>query len=266
MALRAFLLAAAAAVVVVAGAAAASLLHSKTATFGSVRATITWRNARFFEAKDVRLRIARAGVAALDTRSVGLDRPQTIKARDLDADGEPEVLVDFYTGGAHCCFFSQIYRFAGSTYVSARHLWGDLGYVLRDLDGDGTLELQSADDRFAYVFTAYAASAFPIQIWEYEVGRLVDVTRRYPALIRKDAARLWRDSLLRRKDRSFDDVRGILAAWAADEYLLGRSAQAWTTLRRLNRHGVLKGDAPWPHGSAYLRKLQKFLQTRGYVG
>jgi hypothetical protein len=257
---------AATAALVVVGVAAASPIHSKTAASGSVRATVTWRNAHFFEAKSVRLRITRSGATALDTTNFGVDRPQTIKARDLDADGEPEVLVDFYTGGAHCCFFSRIYRFEGSTYIPLRHLWGDLGYGLHDLDGDGTPELQSADDRFAYAFTAYAASAFPIQIWEYDGGRLVDVTRRYSTLIRRDAARLWRDSLRQRKDRSFDDVRGILAAWAADEYLLGRSAQAWTTLRKLNRTGVLKGDGPWPHGSAYLRKLRTFLQKNGYAG
>jgi hypothetical protein len=30
--------------------------------------------------------------------------------RDLDGDGEPEVLVDFYWGGVHCCFYTDVYR------------------------------------------------------------------------------------------------------------------------------------------------------------
>src|SRR5215203_4249151 len=159
---------AAAAAVVPVGIAAASPLHSKTATAGSVRATITWRNARYFEAKDLRLRITRSGVPALDTKRLGVDRPQTIRARGLDANGEPEVMVDFYTGGAHCCFYSRLYHFDGSTYVVFKHLWGDFTYGLHDLNGDGAPELQSVHDRFAYAFTSYAASAFPLQIWEYE--------------------------------------------------------------------------------------------------
>jgi len=48
------------------------------------------------------------------------------------------------------------------------------------------------------------------------------VTRRYPRLIRRDAAKLWRSY---RKYRTVSSG-GILPAWAADEYLLGRAAVA----------------------------------------
>jgi len=248
---------------VLAATASASALKTKTAQRGKVRATISWRNARFFEAKDVRLRITRSGQTALETVKLGVDRPQTIAVRDLDSDDEAEVIVDFYTGGAHCCFFSRIYGYAGSTYVPVRHVWGNLTYKVRDLNHDGAPELVSADDRFAYVFTAYAFSGFPTRIWEYRSRRLVDVTRSYPALIRRDAARLWKESLRARK-ADYPDVRGILAAWVADEYLLGREEHAWTTMRSLNRAGVLGGDRGWARGSAYLVKLRKFLESRGY--
>src|SRR5436190_4683039 len=128
---------------------------SKTARLGDVEATVSWKPARDFEAKDVRLEIRRSGETALHA-TLGRDAPQRIRARDLDGDGEPEVVVDLYTGGAHCCFYSRIYRYAQPSYVALRHDWGDLGYRLRDLDHDGVPELVSADDRFAYAFTAYA--------------------------------------------------------------------------------------------------------------
>ena len=254
---------AALAATVLAATASASALKTKTAHLGAVRATITWRDARFFEAKDVRLRITRSGQTALDTTKLGVDRPQTIAVRDLDTDGEAEVIVDFYTGGAHCCFFSRIYGYGGSTYVPGSHVWGDLTYKLRDLNHDGAPELTSADDHFAYEFTAYAFSAFPTQIWDYRSRRLVDVTRSYPALIRRDATRLWKESLRARKS-DYADVRGILAAWVADQYRLGRQAHAWSTMRSLNRAGVLGGDSAWPRRTAYLAKLKKFLESHGY--
>lgn len=246
--------------------ASAAALKSKSAHSGSVAATISWQGAQFMEAKHVRLRITRSGQVALDTTRFGLDLPQAIKARDLDANGEPEVIVDFYTGGAHCCSFSRLYRYTGSTYVSLRHLWGDMDYRLNDLDRDRMAEFVSADDRFAYVFTAYASSAFPIQIWDYGAGKMTDVTRHYPAQIRKDAASLWKGYLEQRAS-NYPDVRGILAAWLADEYLLGRQAQGWAKMRDLNRQGVFRGiagDDIWAQGDAYLARLKKFLRKNGY--
>src|SRR5581483_10268931 len=77
--------------------------------------------------------------------------PLTI--RDLDGDGEPEILVDLYTGGAHCCYWTAILHYDGHTYRGTAELWGDPGYRLQDLDRDGRPELLTNDDRFAYQFS-----------------------------------------------------------------------------------------------------------------
>ena len=68
------------------------------------------------------------------------------------------MLVDFYTGGAHCCFYSVIYRYVGGRYVSSFHFWGDPSYRLVDLNRDGRPDFRSADDRFAYAFSCFACS------------------------------------------------------------------------------------------------------------
>ncbi len=108
--------------------------------------------------------------------------PPEIAVRDLDADDEPEVVFDTYTGGAHCCLQSRIFRYRPATrsYAGTFHSWADVGYRLRSVDGDSRPEFVSADARFAYAFTAFAASFFPIQIWQYERGRVIDRTRSFP--------------------------------------------------------------------------------------
>ena len=189
--------------------------------------------------------------------------------RDLDQDGEPEVVVDLYTGGAHCCVVSQIFRYrsARDDYRPSRAFWGNPGYGFADYDGDGRPELVTRDDRFAYAFTAYAASVSPIRIWHYDAGALVDVTRDFPAVIARDAAELWRLYGRFRRSR-FPEVRGVLAAYLADKALLGEEEEGWRRLRAALARGEL-GRAPakdgYAAGARYLEKLRTFLRTTGYI-
>ena len=189
-----------------------------------------------------------------------------VRVRDLDRDGEPEVLVDFYSGGAHCCFYTDVYRYVPrlATYRPTIRLWGNLSPRLVDIGSDGRPEFRTADDRFAYVFTCFACSAFPIQIFRFDHGRFVDVTRRFPRLVRRDAARLYAQYTLDARNRP--DLRGILAAWLADQYLLERGPSGWRVLRAAERRGEL-GRRPdgWAVGKAYLRKLRFFLRRTGYI-
>lgn len=140
----------------------------------------------------------RAGKTVLDTRLRGLQRPgvrvRRVVVRDLEADREPEVVLDVYTGGAYCCTESLVYRSLPSarTYRRSVHDWGNVGYRIVDLDRNGRPERRSADDRFAYAFTPFVASMFPLRVVRFDHGRTADVTRRFPALVAADADRLWR--------------------------------------------------------------------------
>jgi hypothetical protein len=255
------------AALVLAGIATAAPLKSKTARLGAVRATVSWHPLEYAQAKDVHLIISRRGRTLVD-RKLGPSAPWAIRVRDLDRNGEPEVIADFYTGGAHCCLFSRIYRYTGAGYVALRHVWGDQSYRLSDLNHDGKPELASADDRFAYAFTSYAGSAFPVQIWRYRAGRMTDVTRSFPALVDKDAAALWKEYQDERTSE-LPDPRGILAAWMADQYLLGRQDAGWAALQQVNARGELNGypgDTLWAKGDAYLATLRKVLAKLGYAG
>jgi hypothetical protein len=271
---RRALLAAALAALVLPAAARAADAGTVTAAGGPVQATLSWK-AGELAASDPRLTVVRAGATLVDgppTSDCGDTciyaasgrRSSPLQVVDLDADGEPEVLVDVFTGGAHCCAETEILRFTGAGYADQRASWGNGGYELRDLDGDGRPELVSQDDAFAAAFTSYAASFFPPRVLDYDAaapGALRDVTRSFPALARRNA----RDALraLRSARRRDLETLGVVAAYAADLELLGRGREVRPYLARARRRGDLvtfEGPAP----RSFERRLLAFLHRQGY--
>ena len=245
-------------------------LTTKVVASGNVRVEFSYRfdpgEGHF---KDVHLRILRDKQAVLEQSfplETEYDRPlvadpygvkQALQIRDLDGDGELEVLVDAYTGGAHCCTYSLIYRYesAANRYSHLKHFWGNVGYRFKDLNNDGIPEFDSADDRFAYQFASYAGSAFPLQIWQYRQGQMIDITRNYPQLVYRDAYRLWQQYLERRK-LEYGEEKAPLAAYLAAKYLLGQEQDGWQRVRRT----YLKRDR-----KKYFIELKRFLRITGYI-
>ena len=184
--------------------------------------------------------------------------------RDLDGDDEPEVALLLTWGGTYCCYWSRVYRFVAGRYIASVHWWGDnqARPRLRDLNGDRRPQLVSVDSRFA-ALTSHAYVFNPIQIWSYASGRFTDVTRRYPRRIEGNARRLWRYYATHRRNRT---ARYVLAAWAADQYLLGRPRIAERGLQFALRRGDLNQGVGGPHDPrAYLRSLKRFLRNTGYI-
>jgi hypothetical protein len=182
--------------------------------------------------------------------------------KSLEPGGSPDVVLNLYSGGAHCCFITQVYRYdAGAgTYALVQRDFGDPGARIETLAGGPVFF--SADDRFAYAFAAFAFSGLPVQIWSFASGRFVDVTRRFPALIRKDAAVQYGAYL---GNRTQGLGLGYLAAWAADEDLLGQSALVRRRLAALSAAHDLRGLAGWSQGGAFIGQLQRFLVKTGYT-
>jgi len=251
---------------------------------GNVRGELSYQTRRpqgLLQVRAVRLRILVSGTVRradrLTTTCTYCPQPlgaagfgqKSLTIRDLDGDGRLDVVADFYTGGAHCCFYSLLYGYRPATnrFARIRQEWGDPGYRFVDYDHDGVPELRSGDDRFAYAFTCYACSALPVQIWRYRGGALVDVTRSFPVQVRHDAGALW-SGYLRERRRSGGDVRGILAAYIADKYLLRAQADGWRRLRQANARGDLHTAGGCfsftPCDGRYLAKLARFLKRTGY--
>ena len=251
---------------------------SQTASSGAVTATLTWGKAQF-GVSSPRLVIVRAGATAFDGSAVaGSDsckdgycsflasgkRTQSLQVVDLNGDGEPEVLVDAYTGGAHCCAVTELAAFNGSGYSIQELFWGDPGYELKDLDGDGRPELVTLDDAFAGAFTSFAASFFPPYVADYDPavkGGLRDVTDHFVALIRKNQKQALH--ALERARRQHYETLGAVAAYVADFYLLGDARHVRPYLKRARKRGDLRtisGPAP----RSFERRLLAFLKKHGY--
>ena len=156
----------------------------------------------------------------------------------------PTVLVGLYSGGAHCC---TDVRFLGIPATAANVTGqddqvGDPGAHVLVVNGHATIV--TADDAFAYRFTDYAASGLPVLVQQITGSTVADVTRRYPGLVRSDASMWWKAF-----EANPGDPLGSLAAWTADECILGNEATAFTTLDQLERQGRLHMTLPGAPGS-----------------
>jgi hypothetical protein len=255
-------------------AAAPALATTETASGGDVQATFTYTKVSDFEWKDLRLQITRAGQPAFDAAPAATDcevpycaplgaatGKGSLRVVDLDADGEPEVVLDLYTGGAHCCVVSEVLRWTGTGYAAVSRNWADPGYQLVEQAG-APATFVTGDARFAYVFASFADSRFPVRLLTFRGGTWQDVTREHPDSIRADAGR-WAKEYRKRRDSGFG--LGVLAAWVADEYLLGRRTTADRFVNAELRAGRLRGDRYWPRGKGYITVLRKRLRAWGYA-
>ena len=270
------------ALVLLAVGAAPAQAVTETATSGAVTATFTYAKKAIRDApfggryRNLHLKVARAGEVAYDKKVRVPDcaepycipagyKESSVRATDLNGDGEPEVLLDVYTGGAHCCIWSLVLAWNGSAYRSRTQDWLDVGYQLTDTDNDGKQEFVSADARFAYEFASFAGSGFPVSILNFDPAQgFVDVTGRFPDAIRHDRDEWWKSYL---KQRKHGETLGVLAAWAADEARLGRFPSALKKIRTLQKQGKLDGGISGlgPTAKKFPAALEKFLKKLDYL-
>ena len=113
------------------------------------------------------------------------------------------------------------YDAAANVYRRAKLDTGG-GYVARDLDSDGVIELVGDDFRFRGLFTCGACGPRPIRIWHHEPAPLRGGHARLPGKIRDHARRMRRfyERVRRRNEAAF--VKGALTPLAADLCLLDR--------------------------------------------
>jgi hypothetical protein len=190
-------------------------------------------------------------------------RPTSIAFHELNGDSyAPELVVRRWTGGVHCCTTVDVHVFRdGAPPRGFVQNFGSAGVILRRV-GERLLFV-SGDKRFAYRFTSFADSSWPIQAYAVVGTRLVDVTRRHPSLVRADAREKWQFYL--EFVRSGRDARGVLAAWAADQCMLGKHAYVRTILPSAVRRMKSRYAAGGSQGYAYTRELWAFLVQAGYA-
>lgn len=262
--------------IVPAAAAAAAPTPWKTVTVtrrsGAVRAVMTIERRRSSygipDSRDLSLTVTVAGKTVFARKlcspvRCGLATEQLLSLHNLWGDRLPEAVLDYYTGGAHCCFATLVVLPDGPHPGRLiAHSWGDPGYAIRT--HGGTVDLVSADDRFAYAFTAFAASGLPVQVWTIDrAGAFADVTQTRLDLVRKDATQWWK-AYTSERGKVDSDTRGVLAAWCADEYRLGDKAVCDAELASALAKGYLQGSNIWPENARFVALLHRELASWGY--
>lgn len=220
-----------------------------------------------------------------------LPRPDNTQESQIDSlcviafnrEHTPGVMVDGYTGGAHCCEAPVIYLFnrGSSRYDKVvdmspidfenAHAFDPNEGFLPLVVGSHVL-LKTDDGSFDYAFGCYACSEAPIVLDSVGLDGLTDVTGQHPTIVAADAGAIWKNAqraLAAETPALQSSVGpfGFLAPWVADECALGRGAMAWSTIESLNREGKLSNARyhlfATNHGS-FVASLKAFLLRDDY--
>jgi hypothetical protein len=255
---------------------AAALAATQSAHSGDVSAAFSFTGtAPNF--KGQRLKIVRAG-KVLYNRPVNSplcgeecgptsgSHASSLTVRDIESNGQPDVILSLFSEGANCCFLDQIFSLnpGRTAYVKTERNFDTYGATIKDLARNGRYEFLSADPAFVGQFTDNAGSGAPIQVLTFSTRRFHDVTRHYPKLIAADAASWLK---LFKHTQTKDDTVGLIAAWAADEELLGHNPLVQSTLASEAAKGDLRSPPSgglWASGKRFIKALNRFLVHAGY--
>lgn len=166
-------------------------------------------------------------VATLTGPSAGLSNPPvSLQIAELDPNNPyPEVVVSFFTGGAHCCSVTSVITSNedGSDWSIVDVGEFDGGPMLAvDLDGNGAYEFETRDNAFLYAFACYACSQAPLQILALQDGKIMDVSE---ASRFKPAHAAWLKNMIVSVPDA--DVNGFLAGYVGQKIRLGEGREAW---------------------------------------
>lgn len=186
--------------------------------------------------------------------------------KDINGDGRPDLVLEGYSGGAHCCWTYWIVSLAPSPRLAGK-IFNETTLRFQDLEGDGKTEIVTRDGAFDYFDgLSHAYAPMPTVVLRLEGRRLIDASARfwkeYEQQIGEARANL-NPELLRRfrsgadKDAPVEDQRTkstVLEIVLA--YLYGgRPEEAWKALEEM-----------WPADDrARIRKLIEDTRASGIL-
>ncbi|GGB27010.1 hypothetical protein GCM10011380_15770 [Sphingomonas metalli] len=194
----------------------------------------------------------------------------------LAKDAPPSVILNSYSGGAHCCQHILVATPAAARIdVVDMGSWdGDTIAWPRDLSGDGIADFRISDNAFLYAFGCYACSYAPPRVLTIRQGRKVDISAE-PGL-----RPLFAADLAQVRPLCLKGDRAACAAYVADAARLGRTAYAWremlrhyarqdswplyTECRRRSADGSCPPDQTIRYAT-YPEALAAFLKRAGYI-
>lgn len=91
-----------------------------------------------------------------------MDNPE----HDINQNGIADLVINTFSGGAHCCSGTKIFEF-GSTNKVIFDDFSECPVEFKDLDDDGITEIIGCDSTWAYRYCSFASSALPAIVWEW---------------------------------------------------------------------------------------------------
>lgn len=206
--------------------------------------------------------------------------PHTFGVGRFDRAGTLFVMLQSFTGGAHCCNEVEV------ALIEPRRIrlielgeWdGGPGGFPRDEDGDGLVDFVQQDDSFLYTFASYAESLAPPQILNIVDGRVVDVSTRpgFRPIFQRAVNHARPYCLARRRE---DASNGACAAYVAAAARIGQFDAAWTRMLRAYNQSFewelptdcrvqTSGECPQDAVISYRtfpEALRAFLVRHGYI-
>ncbi len=152
---------------------------------------------------------------------------------DLTGDGVPNLLVEAYTGGAHCCFHYTLLALGDTLEVLWEGFLADAGAVVVDLARDGRRQLMSADMSFAYAFCSFAETPAPAVVLALEPEGVRVANLDFPEVYEREVFWALERVLLLPADAGPDSQACALAQLVLTLLYGGREELAEAALGRL---------------------------------
>ena len=180
--------------------------------------------------------------------SIFLDNIFDISLEQFQPGGNKYYLLQLYSGGAHCCSSLLITEIKDNKFVVLDSgFYGNSGYVVEDINKDGIKEIMSGYDMFAYAFTNYSETRFPLRVQKFENGKLVEITGNFKDDLIMEIGYFEEDlnEILKTgfecpetdDEDTFNtdagSVKTILAAIVADYYSLGQVERGYDLVKKV---------------------------------
>lgn len=160
----------------------------------------------------------------------------------VTSDAEKDLVVEAFSGGAHCCFSIQIVTLTDTVHVSPSLDLRDAGAALIALPGGKRFGFRSADEAYAYRWASFASSPAPEILLRYDIDKGFTVATDLMRKTTMPADQLHQAAAKMRADK---------AAWSAEKD--SPAAEYLRSVTDMIYSGDLKGalvyaKAAWPQG------------------